>query len=194
MGGKPPLNSSPRGTISVPLILDNLETVGGLQFSISGYNVAAFDGINIEGFESTNDCFSASYNDLGEELIGIIFSLEGCVYTPSEYNRIAKILFYIDETASVGAEVPLWFNYTLVSDSAGNEIPSTGEDSHIILGMQGDVNFDGEVNVLDIVATVNFAIYVNEPTESEFWASDINFDGQINILDVVQLINVILER
>ena len=60
--------------------------------------------------------------------------------------------------------------------------------------MQGDVNFDGEINVLDIVAVVNFAIYVNEPTESEFWASDINYDGQINILDIVQLINTILGR
>ena len=59
--------------------------------------------------------------------------------------------------------------------------------------MQGDINFDGEINVLDIVIVVNFAIYINEPTESEFWASDINYDGQINILDIVQLINTILE-
>ena len=60
--------------------------------------------------------------------------------------------------------------------------------------MQGDVNFDGEINILDIVVVVNFAIYVNEPTESEFWASDINDDGQINILDIVQLINIILDN
>ena len=60
--------------------------------------------------------------------------------------------------------------------------------------MQGDVNFDGEINVLDIVAVVNFAIYADNPNGSEFWASDINFDGQINILDIVQLINLILDR
>ena len=183
----------PGTVVSVPLILYNLETVAGLQFSIEGYNTPNFPGISVESFESTNDCFSASYNEVDEQLIGIIFSIEGCSYPPSEYNHIANILFYIDETAPVGVDVPLWFNYTLVSDTSGNEIPSYGEESHITLGMQGDVNFDGEVNVLDIVAVVNFAIYADEPNGSEFWASDINFDGQINVLDIVQLINIILD-
>jgi len=182
----------PGSTVSVPLILDNLETVGGLQFSIGGYNTPNFPGVSVEWFESTNDCFSASYNEVDEQLIGIIFSIEGCSYPPSEYNHIADILFYVDESAPVGVEVPLWFNYTLVSDNVGNEIPSHGEDSFITLGMQGDVNYDGEINILDIVTIVNFAIYAEEPTESQFWASDINNDGQINILDIVQLINIVL--
>ena len=58
--------------------------------------------------------------------------------------------------------------------------------------MQGDVNFDGEINILDIVTVVNFAIFIEEPNDSQFWASDINDDGEINILDIVQLINMIL--
>ena len=126
-------------------------------------------------------------------MIGIIFSIEGCSYSPEEYNHIATIIFYVDETAPVGADIPLWFNYTLASDTVGNEIPSHGEDSSITLGMQGDVNFDGEINVLDIVVVVNFAIFIEEPNNSEFWASDINHDGQINIIDIVQLINMILD-
>ena len=182
----------PGSSVSVPLILDNLETVGGLQFSIGGYNTPNFPGVSVEWFESTDDCFSASYNEVDGQLIGIIFSLEGCSYPPSEHNHIASIMFYVDETAPVGAEVPLWFNYTLASDIVGNEIPSHGEDSYITLGMQGDVNFDGEINILDIVVVVNFAIFIEEPNGSEFWASDINDDGQINILDIVQLINIIL--
>jgi len=184
----------PGSTISVPLILDNLETIGGLQFSMGGYNTPNFPGVSVEWFESTNDCFSASYNEIDGELIGIIFSLEGCSYPPSDYNHIADILFYIDDSAPVGVDIPLWFNYTLVSDTSGNEIPSHGEDSFITLGMQGDVNFDGVVNILDIVTVVNFAIYIDEPNDSELWASDINNDGQINILDIVQLINIILGR
>ena len=60
--------------------------------------------------------------------------------------------------------------------------------------MQGDVNLDGEINVLDIVMVVNFAIYLEEPSDLQFWASDVNYDGQINVLDIVQLINLILGR
>ena len=56
----------------------------------------------------------------------------------------------------------------------------------------GDLNEDGVNNILDIVTVVSFAIYEEEPNESQFWASDINNDGLINILDIVQLINIVL--
>ena len=65
----------PGAEVSVPLILNNLETVGGLQFSIGGYNSPNFAGLSAVGFESTDDCFSASYNEVDGQLIGIIFSL-----------------------------------------------------------------------------------------------------------------------
>jgi len=55
----------------------------------------------------------------------------------------------------------------------------------------GDVNFDNEINVLDIVLMVSFIL--GEPTdEYEYSAADINQDGLINILDVVHLVNIIL--
>ena len=41
---------------------------------------------------------------------------------------------------------------------------------------------------------VNFAIYIEEPTDSQFWAADINEDGMINILDIVQVVNMILDN
>ena len=50
------------------------------------------------------------------------------------------------------------------------------------------------MNVLDIVMIVNFALYLDEPTEQQFWASDINGDNLINILDIVQVVNMILDR
>ena len=86
---------------------------------------------------------------------------------------------YINEDMPLGSELPLSFIYTLVSDPLGNEIPSYGEESSITIGVQGDVNYDGEVNVLDIVTIVSFAIYAEEPNDSQFWASDINNDGLI---------------
>ena len=183
----------PGTTISVPLLLINSESVGGIQFSIeldSPYNNNP--GLIIEDFQIMDDCFSASYNEINNQMIGIVFSLEGCVYPASDYAHIGNIFMYINEDMPLGSELPLSFIYTLVSDPLGNEIPSYGEESSITIGVQGDVNYDGEVNVLDIVTIVSFAIYAEEPSESQFWASDINNDGMINILDIVQLINVVL--
>jgi len=52
----------------------------------------------------------------------------------------------------------------------------------------GDVNFDGFVNVLDIVMVVNIVL----GNESELSAADLNSDSFINVLDIVFLVNIIL--
>ena len=57
---------------------------------------------------------------------------------------------------------------------------------------QGDVNSDGVINVLDVVAAVNFVLGSATPSDSQACASDFNGDGVINILDAVQLVNIIL--
>ena len=57
----------------------------------------------------------------------------------------------------------------------------------------GDVNFDGEMNVLDVVLMVSFIL--GEPTdEYEYSAADINQDGILDILDIVVLISIILDN
>ena len=126
--------------------------------------------------------------------IGIIFSLEGCSYPPEGMLEIAHMTFSVSPYIPIGIELEVFFNNTIVSDSIGNEIPSYGEGTVIMLGAKGDVNADGEFNVLDIVMMVNFALYLEYPNDLEFWASDMNNDGMINVLDVVQLVNIILEN
>ena len=57
----------------------------------------------------------------------------------------------------------------------------------------GDLNFDNDINVLDIVTMIQLIIY--GPIEQENLSSgDINLDGQLNVLDVVLLVNFILEE
>jgi hypothetical protein len=52
----------------------------------------------------------------------------------------------------------------------------------------GDVNGDGEINVIDIVETVEIIL-----TGGTFNASaDLNGDGNIDVLDIIEIINIIL--
>ena len=58
--------------------------------------------------------------------------------------------------------------------------------------LEGDINLDGTVNILDIVVLVSFILDSQSPSDSQFSSSDLNGDGFLNVLDIVQLVNIIL--
>ena len=51
----------------------------------------------------------------------------------------------------------------------------------------GDVNIDGNVNVLDVVILANYVL-----SGENLSTGDINGDGTCNVLDIVELVNIIL--
>lgn len=57
-------------------------------------------------------------------------------------------------------------------------------------GINGDYNFDGFINVTDIIASVNIIIGVYEYSE----CMDMNGDGTVNILDILNMVNHILDN
>tara|TARA_Y100001963_G_scaffold77553_1_gene107475 strand:- start:1553 stop:2476 length:924 start_codon:yes stop_codon:yes gene_type:complete len=62
--------------------------------------------------------------------------------------------------------------------------------------LMGDVNLDGQLNVLDVVQQVGYVLdpAAVEYTEQQINAMDMNQDGVINVLDVVMLVQLILGR
>ena len=57
--------------------------------------------------------------------------------------------------------------------------------------LYGDVNFDGSINISDIVIMVNFVLG-QTPTEEQFITGDMNYDGIINIVDIILIVNEVL--
>ena len=56
----------------------------------------------------------------------------------------------------------------------------------------GDNNFDGSIDVIDIILIINISIDIYIPSNEEFVASDANQDGSVNILDIIELVNIII--
>ena len=57
-----------------------------------------------------------------------------------------------------------------------------------------DINFDGELNIIDVVLLVSFILENQEPDEYQFIFSDINNDNALNVVDIILLVNIILDE
>ncbi|OIV41161.1 leucine-rich repeat domain-containing protein [Flavobacterium johnsoniae] len=62
--------------------------------------------------------------------------------------------------------------------------------TYTITYREGDSNFDGIVNILDIQSTLNYTLS-QKPKFFNFGAADINKDKNLNVLDIISLINKI---
>jgi hypothetical protein len=54
----------------------------------------------------------------------------------------------------------------------------------------GDINFDGEVNILDAVLLQKYILGLIELSEDELGRADMNLDGKIDVLDLVYIIKI----
>jgi len=65
-----------------------------------------------------------------------------------------------------------------------------------IINEKGDVNQDGDLNILDLVGIANMILSGGATGGFDYtlWASDVNMDADINIQDIVTLVNIILEN
>ena len=122
------------------------------------------------------------------------YSLEETDENSNTWTRYQFILN--DETISLSDQIKFRFIaediYYDGDDGSGGSIIEAGLDDFKILvfndSLSGDANYDGQLNVQDVVIIINMIL---GGLESDFIA-DINNDGGINIQDVVLLLNLII--
>ena len=65
-------------------------------------------------------------------------------------------------------------------------------EEDFVVDLYGDVNFDGQLNVSDIVIIVSFILNTTTPDEEEFLTADISQDGLLNIQDIIMVVQEVI--
>ena len=132
-----------------------------------------FEGNLVDCNSSINDCMDLSGIPFFECGIEIGFG-----YTNGECQTM-----YCSPIDGYGVD---WSNWIYNTIEECEEV--CGTINSITLG---DINFDDNINVLDVVLLVSF-ILGNPTNEYEYMAADINGDSSIDVLDAILLIEMIL--
>jgi len=76
-------------------------------------------------------------------------------------------------------------------------LPHETISQNIFIGdelIQGDINQDMVVDILDVIIMVNIVLNNHIPNEEEVWSADFNEDGNINIQDIILIVQNILDN
>jgi len=65
-------------------------------------------------------------------------------------------------------------------------------EDDFVVELYGDVNFDGTLNVSDIVLIVSFILNTTTPTEEQFLTADISQDGLLNVQDIIMVVQEVI--
>ena len=177
--------------VEVPLYYESSVPLGGIQFTISD-SPDWVEGVEIAS--NIDDCFQVNSNDVNGDLIGIVFSLEGCSLDASDVaSHLVTIYYELSSDAEWGSYIDLSFEEAIIADPEGMSLGVATYGGGITVSLLGDVNSDGSINVLDVVSLINYILLFEEANDYEFWVSDVNGDNSLDVLDVVLLVGWILD-
>ena len=135
-----------------------------------------------------------SYNHLTGEIPSEIGTLTNLYVLDLSYNQFTGEIPI--EICNQGDSTPTLYNNNLCppypeclseEDIGYQDTSNCEEECPDSIG--GDLNYDGIVNILDVVTLVTCVLSDNRCDI----CFDINYDGEINVIDIVSLVNIILD-
>ena len=103
---------------------------------------------------------------------------------PDNPNNPPQWVFWGDGTTDEMFFLPILY----VPYEEGDEFIPLGDPESV----SGDVNYDGSLNVIDVVLIVNYILDAEEFLNDQIFIADFNEDGSVDILDIVEIVNYIL--
>ena len=189
-----PGHGKPGKTVTNKVVLlqnQDAQPAAGLQF-----DVATDPGATFQGVVSHLSGFSISFAPPDSSGVRFLIFSVGGNSIPGGNTTLMQLVYQVDDTVSLGRRISLTLSESVISNHSSGPIPHNTVDSHIDVGIKGDLaNNDGVIDVTDIVFLINI-ILRNVPVPDagtfEHFLADLNSDGSINIIDVVRAVNIVI--
>ena len=107
-------------------------------------------------------------------------------------GSICELIFVSNENDSCGQSNDIEFRYVKAGGPIDPGPTVAWDDGTVLLSEKGDVNFDCEVDVLDVIRAGWFLLDLVEPSLCQREISDIDNSGDIKINDITGIVQIIL--
>ncbi|WP_282122121.1 BspA family leucine-rich repeat surface protein [Algibacter mikhailovii] len=180
------------GTSDINLTLKSSERIKGFQFDITFPDGFVFDPLDLTKTELPTN-FQVSCAAIGGNAYRVIgFSLTNETIPCGKKSILSFPTFINEETLEDDYPIPV--TNVILSDVDNLDITCHCPLDGVITVYNhplGDANGDYDVNVLDILATIDY-IFGNPPSPFYFDLADVNFDATIDVFDVLGIQDIIL--
>ena len=164
--------------------IENSQAIAGYQFILADYP-DELDVVGTFGGVSEDYYFTVSSSESGQILA---FDFGGSTIPAGDH-----LLIQLEVSGTGSPEICL--EEAIIAGQNNSDLNvSYGDCDYAVLTMPGDLNNDGQLNVVDIVNLVNLILYPENQTPNLVTIGDLNGDGQLNVVDIVNLVGIILDN
>lgn len=187
---------APSQTQTVSIILDN-----EIAYTAFQTDIYLPEGLTIEQ-EAGDYIFDLTTRKSRDHIIASQIQADGSIRVMSYSNRInaysgnsgALVTFNVTASADFVGPATIWLKNTLFTTTEGTEIPFPDEECIVTVPVsiiKGDVDGDGNVNISDVTALIDYLLSGNA-SNIQLDNADVDDSGNINISDVTALIDILL--
>lgn len=180
------VNGSPGKTVEIPLYMTNTMEAKDVTFQLTFPN-GLMPRLNDVTLSDNAIGYTTSTIALNDSVVE--FSMTGGTL---EAVTTKLLTFYTDipENMETGSTFPVKIRQISVTEPDGTIVTGRTRNGCVGVYRMGDVNGDNQVNITDVVGTLNLIKETGDESLIQEVA-DTNEDGEINITDVVGIIEII---
>ena len=180
----------PGETVTIPLTLTNpsATALGGMQLKVVLSDTSRAHFIVFSDSLAGLD-FDTATSTLGDTTRIVLYSVTNDSI-PQGTRTLGTLRYQLSPSAPLGSQNPLTLIIQRIGDPRGHALQATAVSGALLVGIRGDVNLDGRVDVLDLIRLARIVIGREvKPTagSTAFAIADVNHDSALTVQDIAAL-------